>query len=124
MSLLAPNVVRFHWSESGVPCVYGFVPWAPPAHARFTERRHTVRSACAVMLGCTMYQLRPASCVPRITPPSPTAQPLSESLNETLRSVCAVGLERVQNCPPSDVRTIVPFAPTAQPRDVSAKHTP
>src|SRR5437762_1459432 len=113
---VAPTLPRFHCSESGVADVNGFTPCEPPAHASVFELRHTDLIACAVTAGCTTYQLSPPSCVPTITPPSPTAQPFVVSLNDTLLSCCAVGFSRAHVAPPS---------PTAQPlRPSGTKNTP
>src|SRR5205809_403864 len=101
-SFAAPAEPRFHFSESAVAAVNGFTPCAPTATARVAETRHTARSDCTVTEGCTTYQLRP-SCVPTITPPSPTAQPSVVSLNETPFNCDVVGFARVHDAPASVV---------------------
>src|SRR5438105_943794 len=68
-----------------------------------------------VIEGESRYQETPPSCVPAMTPPSPTAHPSCVPAKDTPSSTDAVTRKGCHEVPPSKVLTTRPFAPTAHP---------
>ena len=69
-----------------------------------------------VIEGESTYQETPASWVPAMTPPSPTAHPSCVPAKDTPSSTNAVGTRKdCHEVPPSKVLTTKPLAPTAHP---------